>query len=164
MCKQHRCDKAEKDGKFNFPSFLQHEERMRLEEAYRRTSFIVRSESDSIVRRVGNPAPEMDVILNEKSVEEWAFVTACNPRSMNLPEEENRARQESLEKLVSQRGYAVMRGEGVGDGGDWLPEPSLLILGISKKAAIELGRLFGQNAVVAGRVGQAVELLWCLKD
>jgi hypothetical protein len=136
---------------------------MLLEEAYRNSSYIVFAERGSIVLRVGEPASELDEILKENKAREWAFVTAYNPRSMNLPDDDNKVRQASLEKRVLQYGYKVLKGEGAGDSDDWSPEPSLLIIGIPKAQAEELGRLFEQNAVLVGTVGRAPELLWCME-
>ena len=43
----------------------------------------------------------------------------------------------------------------------WPAEASFLILGISREAAVLLGRQFGQNAIVCGMLGQAAELVDC---
>ncbi len=55
----------------------------------------------------------------------------------------------------------VLPGAGVGTGGDWPPEPSLLILGIREEDALHLARRFGQNAIVAGTLGEPARLVWC---
>jgi hypothetical protein len=44
---------------------------------------------------------------------------------------------------------------------DGVPESSILIIGISREAAAELGRLFGQIAIVFVERGETVELLFC---
>lgn len=41
----------------------------------------------------------------------------------------------------------------------WPPEKSLLILEIEREEAHELGRQFGQNAIVYGKSGGTPELL-----
>ena len=50
---------------------------------------------------------------------------------------------------------------GLGNVGDWTPELSLLVLGISRGKAVALGREFGQAAIVVGKRGERGELVWC---
>jgi hypothetical protein len=52
-------------------------------------------------------------------------------------------------------------GEGIGDDGAWPPEPSILVLGIEREAAVQLGRLFGQRAIVCGELGGLATLVLC---
>ncbi|MBO0699096.1 MAG: DUF3293 domain-containing protein [Zavarzinella sp.] len=91
---------------------------------------------------------------------EWAFVTACNPRSVCLSDEENARRTAELDAAVGERGWTVYRGHGVGRDGTWPPEPSLLIVGIAEADALGLAKRFGQNAIVAGRAGGPARLVW----
>jgi hypothetical protein len=49
----------------------------------------------------------------------------------------------------------------VGHDQEWPPEASIFIIGIPIGAALELGKLFGQLAIVFAERGQAVELLLC---
>jgi hypothetical protein len=83
----------------------------------------------------------------------WAYVTACNPSSVRLPDEDNAARQRELERVVASLGVAFYAGEGVADDGGWPPEPSLLILGIERGDAVRLWREYGQVALLYGRAG-----------
>jgi hypothetical protein len=86
-------------------------------------------------------------------------VTAYNPGSVALGESENAQRQLLLEQAARDAGFAFFRGEGVGDDGQWPPEPSLLILGITRAQAVDLGRRFGQRAIVYGEAGWSPQLL-----
>lgn len=131
-----------------------------LLEAYRQTSFLAHTPGGAICIRIGQIAPDLESLLeNENRC--WAYVTAWNPGSIPLSDEENRTHQRELEHAVRQAGYTVFPGEGVGQDGAWPPEPSLLILGISLEDAIELGRRFGQAAIVAGRSSEPAELILC---
>ena len=47
----------------------------------------------------------------------------------------------------------MLPGEGIGDNGTWPAEQSVLVLGIELEHAVQLGRRFGQRAIVYGRVG-----------
>jgi hypothetical protein len=52
-------------------------------------------------------------------------------------------------------------GEGIGDDGVWPPERSVLVLGIEREAALQLGRRFGQRAIVCGDLGGLATLALC---
>jgi hypothetical protein len=48
--------------------------------------------------------------------------------------------------------------------GDWPPEPSLLVMGISEAQAREIGAAFDQKAVVVGHCGEPVRRVWLEKQ
>lgn len=87
-------------------------------------------------------------LYNNQGVSCAAFVTACNPFSAKLGEDENIKRQKSLEMEIRQRGLTLIPGIGQHPSGKWPGEPSFLILGISLEAAKSLGRSYKQNAIV----------------
>jgi hypothetical protein len=99
----------------------------------------------------------LDDLLMKHHAFEWAFITACNPRSKVLTDAENLERHLQLKALV--KDYLSFEGEGVGNDPDWKPEKSLLILGIKMEFAVRIGMHFEQNAIVVGCLGQAAELL-----
>lgn len=66
-----------------------------------------------------------------------------------------------LSDRIALLGLPTLEGEGVGTGGDWPSEPSLLVLGIGGSEAVELGRAFGQVAIVIGRLGAPARLCFC---
>lgn len=80
---------------------------------------------------------------------------------MRLTDEENARRQSALADAVSRLALPAFEGEGVGDDRRWPSEPSLLVVGITKEAALDLGRRFGQAAIVFGERGGTAELLDC---
>jgi hypothetical protein len=136
-----------------------------LLEAYRRTTFVVADTPNGrLSLRVGQHCAELEALLAIHGVTTWAYVTAFNPGSLPLSAEENAGRQRRLVSSVARLGLASYPGEGVGDDGRWPPEPSLLILGITREAAGKLGSEFGQLAVVYGEKGQEAELLVCTED
>lgn len=92
---------------------------------------------------------------------EWAFITAWNPGSRQLALEENEARQAELVGIIRERGWRHFEGSGIPARGDWQAEASVLVLGISQGEAADLGRRFGQNAIVTGRCGGAAVLVYC---
>jgi hypothetical protein len=134
-----------------------------LATAYLSTTYRVDAPGGSIALRVGQHSDALDRLLKRRGLRTWAFVTACNPYSRRLPGWRNLARQRRLHTLSGRLGFAALPGAGVGDDAAWSPEPSLLIVGIGRQRARRLARLFGQNAIVAGRHGRAPELVWCSK-
>jgi hypothetical protein len=130
-----------------------------LERAYRATAYRVEGPDGRFSIHIGQTCPELDALLTLTHTTTWAYITACNPRSVPTADAQNQARQRELEERVRAR-FRFYRGEGVGDDGKWPPEPSLLVLGIDGDTAARLGREFGQHAVVVGTLGGAAELLW----
>jgi len=129
-----------------------------LTAAYKATAYRV---SDSpfgpLVIRIGEGNDLLDRLLVMNEATRWAYITACNPRSVMLTDEENGRRTEALrERLTS---FTTYRGEGIGESGH-PPEASLLVLDIEETEAEEIGAEFGQNAVVVGWLGVAARLLW----
>jgi hypothetical protein len=132
-----------------------------LWEAYRRTTYVAHTSHGDIRINPGRPSLELDGLLSERRVREWAYVTAYNPASRQLAEEENVRRQQELLDAVRDRGLAFLEGEGVGEDPRWPPERSILILGIESEEARALGRRFGQLAIVVGRTGEPARLVAC---
>lgn len=54
----------------------------------------------------------------------------------------------------------VLPGAGTGDAGDWPSEESYFTLDITPAQAIQLGRDFGQHAIVFWKAGGLPELWW----
>jgi hypothetical protein len=132
-----------------------------LLEAYRKTTFYADTPKARLALRVGQCCGELDALLNDHGLSTWAYVTASNPGSRRLSDEDNSARQRELEGDVARLGLTAYPGEGVADDGRWPPEQSLLILGIARGDAVRLGRRYGQVAIVCGGVGRAAELVLC---
>ena len=132
-----------------------------LTAAYRRTRFCVDTEQVRLVIRVGEVCPALDALLRATGCRTWAYITAFNPGSVPSGKSENDARQRELEDTVRRLGHPVLYGEGIGDDGMWPPEPSMLVLGIEREAAVELGRRFDQRAIVCGKHGGLAALVLC---
>ena len=133
-----------------------------LWDAYRRTTYLAHTPNGDIRIKPGRRSPALDGLLNERRLREWAYLTAYNPASRKLAEEENVRRQRELVDAVRDRGLAFLEGEGIGaDTRRWPAEPSILILGIESEAARALGRQFGQLAIVVGAAGQPARLVAC---
>jgi hypothetical protein len=134
-------------------------QKKRLEAAYNATSYFVDAPSGRFALRVGQASAEVDALAAAHQVVAWTYVTAYNPGSVPASRECNEKRQNELEQVIAESGYPFCRGEGKGDG-DWLAEPSLLVLGVREAEAVALARRFGQAAVLFGEPGGPVRLLW----
>ena len=88
-----------------------------------------------------------------------AFVTAFNPFSEPLGDEENEALLGSLRGSLTGAGWTLFEGQGRHPSGEWAPESSLLILGMERGEAAELGARWRQNAVVWVGAGAVPELV-----
>jgi hypothetical protein len=129
--------------------------------AYERTRFCVDDGKRRICFMAGSQSRRLDSLLERHAADRWAFITAWNPASELLTPAENHARQARLRTAVAS--YSMLPGEGIGKDPAWTPEESLLVLNISRREAIRLGRQFGQLAIVAGRRGSKSRLVSCAK-
>ena len=150
---------------------------MSLRDHYLRTTYRVTEVDPAIDIRIGEPCAALDALVEKHASGEagghtstfhvhpspsrsWAFVTAWNPGSKKLDDAENRHRQVQLEAEVKEGGYVFYRGAGVPDEKNWQPEESILILGIERSDASDLGKKYGQAAIVVGTMNTQPELLF----
>jgi hypothetical protein len=124
-------------------------------EAYKNTKYIVFE--PTLIIEIGKLNQEIDDIIINHNSNEWAFITAYNPYSRVLTEEENKVLHNKLKELTEK--YVTFEGHGVGQDPTWKPELSLFIIGISKGDASKIGKEFEQNAIVYGEVNNPPELL-----
>lgn len=135
-----------------------------LRTAYETTDYRVFGPAGPFSIRCGAPCAAADGLLTAARVEAWAFVSACNPRSVRLDDAENRRRHEALVDAVNGRGLTHHPAIGVADDGSWPVEESLFVVGIDEAGAVDLGRAFEQLAVVVGRRGEPARLAWIHRD
>ncbi|OLY90688.1 Protein of unknown function [Cnuella takakiae] len=126
-----------------------------LYKAYLHTTYQVYRPSIAI--KIGNTHPQLDALLATHDAVNWAFLTAYNPYSQVLPATENEQRNKALEALLAP--YPYYAGAGMGEDPSWTPEASFRVLGIDCATAHQLGKQFGQNAIVAGIKGERAELI-----
>ena len=131
--------------------------------AYEQTRFCVDDGTRRICFTDGSKSAKLERLLERHHAARWAFLTAWNPASQELPPADNDTRQRELRGLLEAAGHKVLAGEGVGDDPRWKPEKSLMALGISRGAAVEFGRRFGQMAIVTGRRAGAARLISCAR-
>lgn len=123
-----------------------------LLQAYTETDYIVHH-APPFTLKIGEPSPALLQLFDKSNAVCAAFITAYNPFSESLPEYKNKELQAQLEADLKKRSLQFIDGIGQHPSGDWLGEPSVLVLGLNLEAAKTMGRLYGQNAIV-----------WCDRD
>jgi hypothetical protein len=126
-----------------------------LIKAYTQTLYKVNGFLNPII--IGKISDELEQYLVQNNVRCWAYITAYNPMSERLSEEENENRNSQLRNDL--RDYIKIKGIGVDLNGKWIGEKSFLVLGIDRTNAISLARKYGQKGVVYGEIGEPAELL-----
>lgn len=124
--------------------------RIHLCEAYLATDFVFEADGKTYTMRAGEQNVDVRDLLAEHGVQGAAYLTACNPASLSLGEVHNKLAMRALRKDLkrSDKTQAVFDGEGLGRIGAWPPDPSLMVLGISRDWAEQLARRYGQYAFV----------------
>ena len=104
--------------------------------------------SPSFILKIGQYSPELHQIYEASHKKEATFITAFNPASVELSNEENKERNELLEQDIQMLHFDYIHGEGKCDENEWSGEESFLVFGMKQEVAIQLGKKFGQNAIV----------------
>ena len=127
-----------------------------LIKAYNQTHYKVNGFQNPI--RIGKVLKELNSYLIQKGVNSWAYITAYNPFSEVLSEEDNEKRNSELLEDIK-KDYDYKDGIGVDPKGEWEGEKSFLILGIKKNDAMTLAMKYNQNAIIYGEIGSLAELI-----
>ena len=133
--------------------------RANLNEVYLQTNYVIETPNGEIVVRVGEKSELLDELLEKHQARSWVFLTAYNPYSKQLADNENRARQRELLKILEDGRLRYFNGRGEGE--NWPFEPSVFIFDIERDRALQIARDFEQNAIVWGQMKEAAELVWC---
>ena len=115
--------------------------------AYEVTNFHVKAEP-AFTLKVGKASEELKALFNQNNVTSAAFITAWNPYSNSLSDEENQSRNDQLKNELIIRSLKLIDGFGQDPLGQWSGEDSFLVLGIDLEASKKLGNQFEQNAIV----------------
>ena len=115
--------------------------------AYRETDYRAGVGPAEITLRIDERAEALSRLYETSGHRCALFVTACNPFSETRSVETNLAAHARLRAELTKLTRYVIEGIGAHPSGRW-EEKSFLALGVSREAAIMLGRQFGQNAVV----------------
>ena len=116
--------------------------------AYEVTNFHVKAEP-AFTLNIGRLSEELKALFKQNKVSNAAFITAWNPHSKSLSEEENQSRNDQLKNELIIRSLKFIDGFGQDPLGQWSGEDSFLVLGIDLEASKTLGIQFEQNALVS---------------
>jgi hypothetical protein len=131
--------------------------------AYRATDYLAFSDCRAFLIRIGHHSLVVDALLARKQTRSGTFITSWNPFGKSQSAEANACWDRELKRYLSARGFAFLPGEGRGEIGEWPPESSILVFGLSRARAASVGRRFRQNAIVyvpSGRPAELVMLRW----
>jgi hypothetical protein len=118
-----------------------------LVQAYRETHYRVLGD-DGFTLTIDVPSPELAHAHRRHGVDSSAFLTACNPFSRSLSDDENIALQAVLAAALRSLKLLFIDGLGQHPSNGWQGEASFLALGVTRDQACHLGTRFEQNAIV----------------
>lgn len=132
-----------------------------LWQAYAGALFVYRDGAAIGVLRVGQkPNALTETLMQQAAVCSAVFITAYNAHlGTDWSPAHNQDRQQRLRNVLQSRGLVWRAGAGIGRDTAYDPEASLLVLGVTESDAIQLGRDYGQNAVVWIESNEAVRQL-----
>lgn len=132
-----------------------------IEPSFNATSYIVHLGHENLTLRIGEYNQQLDTLLEQSGHYAWAWITAANPGAQQVSEKVNAARFRELLMLVSQHKFQYLAADAVPDSPGWPIEPGLFIFGITLQYALEIGRKFGQIAILAGGKNRPLQLHYC---
>lgn len=115
--------------------------------AYREAKYVIGMDTP-IILRIGQANRQLENLLHAHKVATAAFITAFNPYSEVLNDEQNQATQNSLLMDIKKLGLTVVDGYGQDMAEEWPRESSILALGITESQAEGLADKYGQNGFV----------------
>ena len=116
------------------------------DQAYRTAEYYI--EDDPPIRfEIDQPHQGLALLLMSFDVEQAVWITAYNPGSQPHSEDDNLTNQMQLLERIETMRLNYFVGHSCDAAGDWF-EPGYLVLGMDETVGIELGREFGQHAVV----------------
>ena len=119
-----------------------------LIEAYLGTTYSAQTDACRIALKVGIRSEELRTLFASSGAGCAGFITAENPFSEPQTTAANAERQRRLGDELTDLGFTHFPGEGRGEDSSWPAEASFLVLGMGREAANDLGRKYGQNAIV----------------
>ncbi len=128
--------------------------------AYTATRYEAQTPTGLISLRIGEKNPALAELLSHAALDTAAYVTAWNPGSVAQSDEDNASAHIRLVSEIEPRACPYYTGYGRDPSGVWPAERSLLILGLSAEEACDLGRRFGQAAIVVSDATAIPRLLW----
>ena len=124
------------------------QKRTDLRKAYLSAWYEFETDGCSYTLRVGEQNVAVAKLLKNHGVAGAAFITAYNPASLQLGAVHNTLAERALKSDLEGITKLVFPGQGKDPDDAWLPEPSLLVMGLDKSQAETLSRRYGQYAIL----------------
>ncbi|MBK7226902.1 MAG: DUF3293 domain-containing protein [Saprospiraceae bacterium] len=124
---------------------------------YKNTNYIIPELHTKIKIDELNAIIDSELLKSNHSY--WAFISAANPFSKEISDQENEFNFLKLKNLIDAQFPKYFEGYGEGLLG-WKNEKSILIFGITEEQAIKIGKQFGQNAIVVGVRNEPSKIIW----
>lgn len=142
----------------------EHESRLSpgLIAAYRSTGYQVLARP-TFTLRVDQPSAPLGALLREAGAAGALYISAWNPCGRELSREENDLRHARLVLDLQARGLRGIEAFGAHADDPARGEASLLVPGVDRATACELGNLHDQNAVLWAAAGDAIPRLLLLR-
>jgi hypothetical protein len=122
--------------------------RQQLESDYAATHYRVDLQSGPLTLRIGQASGGLAALYLQYGLCQAAYLTACNPASRVQPDGVNQLANARLERELRALGKPYFHGHAIDPEGHWPAEASFLVLGLEDSVAVELGRRYGQNAII----------------
>jgi hypothetical protein len=97
-----------------------------------------------------------EILLHQNEVNTYAWITACNPKSIPLGDQENEDRMRQLKKLL--RNEILFEGLSQDKNGEW-SETGLWVCNLGINDLRNIGRKFDQNAFTYAIIGHCLKLI-----
>ena len=131
-----------------------------LIEAYENTNYYIYHDTE-ITINIAKKNIDLINLFKDKNLISASIITAYNPFSKIMTEEQNLSAQLQLKKMIEDSNLSYLDAIGQDIKKEWLGEPSFFIENISKENAIKLGKKFNQNAIVWVDKNLIPELIFC---
>ena len=115
---------------------------------YRDTDYQIGAGSDSISLRIDQYSESLAKLLIASKHPCAAMISAYNPYSQRLSNEENLIAHESLRNNLRRHYCPIIESLNIDPTGRWPTEKSFFVLGADLNTAQSLGQQFNQNAIV----------------
>jgi hypothetical protein len=120
-----------------------------LVNSYRVAHYKVTGADFAFTLMVKKQSTDLLKLMKRHGVESAAFITAYNPGSKKFDRNINIRSQKALKGEIQRMGLPFFNGMGEDPTDKWGEgEPSYLVLGMGQQSAEDLGKKFGQNAVL----------------
>ncbi len=131
-----------------------------LEAAYQATTYRVFLPGGCCELRTGVASETLRCWLETAGAGQFAILSAHNPGSRRIDDQENAIRQSQLECELLEAGFEPYVGENISADATWPAEETCFVAGITLAEALAFGQRFGQNAIVHGGDDGLPVLVW----